>query len=63
VENNLFVGGMLQQIEMNGWNDYSRLIDRISDYEALRKAVIRRTERQEGYRSHFINGLTIRRKP
>ena len=29
VENNVFVGGMLQQIEMNGWNDYSRFLDRM----------------------------------
>ncbi len=30
VENNIFVGGMLQQIEMNGWNDYSRFMDRMA---------------------------------
>ncbi len=29
VENNIFVGGMLQQIEMNGWKDYSRFLDRM----------------------------------
>ncbi len=34
VENNIFVGGMLQQIEMNGWNDYSRFLDRMApNYE------------------------------
>ena len=34
VENNIFVGGMLQQIEMNGWSDYSRFLDRMGpNYE------------------------------
>jgi len=27
VENNIFVDGQLQQIEMNGWNDYSKFLD------------------------------------
>ena len=26
VENNIFVDGMLQQVEMNGWDDYSRFL-------------------------------------
>ena len=30
VENNIFVDGMLQQIEMNGWKDYSRFLDRMA---------------------------------
>lgn len=29
VENNIFIDGMLQQIEMNGWSDYSKWIDRM----------------------------------
>ncbi len=29
IENNIFIEGMLQQIEMNGWNDYSRWLDRM----------------------------------
>jgi len=34
VENNIFVDGMLQQVEMNGWKDYSRFLDRMgSAYE------------------------------
>ncbi|MBN2476630.1 MAG: right-handed parallel beta-helix repeat-containing protein [Pirellulales bacterium] len=38
VENNIFVDGMLQQIEMNGWNDYSRWIDRMGpNYEKYSK--------------------------
>ena len=35
VENNIFVDGQLQQIEMNGWNDYSRFLDQMGPaYEA-----------------------------
>jgi hypothetical protein len=30
VENNIFVDGLLQQIEMNGWSDYSRFMDRMA---------------------------------
>ncbi len=38
VENNIFVDGMLQQIEMNGWNDYSKWIDRMGpNYEKYSK--------------------------
>ncbi len=34
VVNNIFVDGMLQQIEMNGWNDYSRWIEQMGpNYE------------------------------
>jgi len=29
IENNIFVDGMLQQIEMNGWDSYSRFLDRM----------------------------------
>ena len=29
VENNIFVDGTLQQVEMNGWNDYSKFLDRM----------------------------------
>jgi len=29
VENNVFVDGFLQQVEMNGWNDYSRFLDKM----------------------------------
>ncbi len=35
VENNIFVDGQLQQIEMNGWNDYSKFLDQMGPaYEA-----------------------------
>ena len=38
VENNIFVDGMLQQIEMNGWNDYSKWMDRMAPaYEKYSK--------------------------
>ena len=38
VENNIFVDGMLQQIEMNGWNDYSKWIDSMGpNYEKYSK--------------------------
>ena len=38
VENNIFVDGMLQQIEMNGWNDYSNWIDSMGpNYEKYSK--------------------------
>ncbi len=30
IENNVFIDGTLQQIEMNGWNDYSKFIDRMA---------------------------------
>lgn len=30
VENNIFIDGMLQQIEMNGWADYSDFLDQMS---------------------------------
>ena len=30
IENNIFVEGMLQQIEMNGWSDYSRFLDQMA---------------------------------
>ncbi|QNN22904.1 right-handed parallel beta-helix repeat-containing protein [Planctomycetales bacterium ZRK34] len=38
IENNIFVDGALQQIEMNGWGDYSRWIDRMGPaYEKYSK--------------------------
>jgi len=38
VTNNIFVDGMLQQIEMNGWSDYSRWLDRMApNYEKYSK--------------------------
>jgi len=38
VENNIFVDGMLQQIEMNGWNDYSKWLERMAPaYEKYSK--------------------------
>ena len=30
VENNIFVDGLLQQIEMNGWGDYSRFLEKMA---------------------------------
>lgn len=38
VENNIFVDGAMQQIEMNGWGDYSKFMDRMAPaYEKYSK--------------------------